>query len=225
LVEIPTKEMQTLPSSDSFLSETDVVFSENEKAILPIIKDKLLIVMYMVKSNTPNYHHSSLQNLINNVSNNNALKIFKHNSSTSFSDFIEVLYDTLKTKLQKEINRYRYYGLLVDDSVIIKTNNISIYISYINKDFSVSTSFLGIKKIGPEGATSSHLLQIIKDVLNEWELELKYLISFASDGASNMRGEINGLRTLLLEETGCLLDYYCTLHRLNLVMKYALEEN
>jgi hypothetical protein len=215
-----------VPQFTDFIDNmSGVILTNKELSLIPVIKDKLRIVLYMIMSNTANNRLASLQHLVNEVSSNVALKVFDHNSSGSFSDFVEILYSTYKNMIKKSINFFKYYGLLVDDSVnVCGVNQISIYVKYINENLEVVTSFLGIKGIGAEGATSNNLLNIILEMLKEWDLNLDNMVTFSSDGAANMRGDTNGLCALLKKRTLGLVDWYCSLHRLNLVLKFASSD-
>jgi hypothetical protein len=87
----------------------------------------------------------------------------------------------------------------------------------------VKNSFLGFRDIGVEGACASNLFSILKSVLQNYNFDLKCMVGFGSDGASNMRGDMNGLCALIRNDVPDLIDYYCALHRFNLVMRDSLK--
>jgi hypothetical protein len=108
---------QTVPEAD--LSSKDENLTGEDKALIPVIKDKLLIVMHMIKSNTSNNSFVSLQDLIDNIDSNLALKVFEHSSSKSFFEFVNTLYKSYKAVIQDSIKRFKYYGIMCDDSVCV----------------------------------------------------------------------------------------------------------
>jgi len=63
------------------------------------------------------------------------------------------------------------------------------------------------------------LFEIFKDIFNERELNWKqHLIGQSYDGASNMRGEYEGLQALVLQQNPSAIYIWCYSHRLNLVV-------
>jgi hypothetical protein len=212
------------------LTETDITEESIINTLSPddllknIIKDKIHIVYWMVQSNIPNSAFLSLQNLIDNVGNNNLLKMFKHSSNTSFYEFLNLIYSTYKDTLISEIKKFRFYSILVDDSVDVDgINQMSIYVRYFGSDLEVKTSFLALKEIGIEGATAKNLYALLMCVLEEYTLDIKNMVAFASDGAANMRGDVGGLCKLLQNSVPDIIDYYCAAHRFNLVIKNSLK--
>jgi hypothetical protein len=205
----------------SFISNYSDCFSsnQNDKNIISVIKDKLKIIIYMIKTNSSNCTFSSIQKLIDDIGNNSALKFFRHNSSTSFNNFLKILYNSYQKIIKNSINKFKYYGILCDDSTnVLNKNEILIYIIYLNGKMETTTSFLCLKSIDKTGATASNLLLIVKGVLLEWDLNINYMVSFTSDGGSNMKGSKKGLFELLRIDIPSLIDSYCVLHKLNLIM-------
>jgi hypothetical protein len=85
------------------------------------------------------------------------------------------------------------------------------------------TSFLALKEVGINGAKSSNLLKIVKEVMLEWGLCVKNIITLTMDGASNMCGELGGLYALLKIENPHLIYIHCAAHRFNLAMRDVLK--
>jgi hypothetical protein len=194
-----------------------------EKNFIGIIKKKFHIVYWMIKNNIAIKNYSSLQNLINEVGENEQLKLFKHNSKSSFLDFMSIINDYCKETLIKSIKKFKLYSILVDSININNINQLSIYIRYINEDLNVKTSFLCIKEIGSEGATSLNLYKMVIQTLKEFNLDLENMVAFGSDGAANMRGDINGLCIQLKKDVKDLIDFHCALHRLNLTVRHTIK--
>jgi hypothetical protein len=184
--------------------------------LIPIIKDKMEIVYWMLRANISDAKFSSLQDLIDNISDNKNLELFKHKSKSSFKEFAKCFNEAAKEHLQKEIKKYKYYSLLIDDSTNIKRKNMmSVYIRYISSELKPITKFLSVKEIGEKGATSENLFNILTDVVNDWGLDLRYMVYFTSDGASNMQL----LFKLLKQQSPDAVWTHCACHKLNLVMK------
>jgi hypothetical protein len=194
-----------LNTNSNFNTNTNDINIENlneeEKCIIPLIKLKLEVVFYMMLSNVPNNHFSSLQMLINNISNNKILTCFLHNSASSFNDFANILYNTYIKILNEKINYFLNFGITIDDSTSISNvNQINIFINYINSELKPFSSFLAVKDLGVEGGKSTNLKKIIIETFEEFKIKKENLVSFSSDGASNMIGKYNGLSELLKEK-------------------------
>jgi hypothetical protein len=198
--------------------------SSNEMSLIPTITEKMRVCMWLAKGNIANNHFSSLQNLINTVGDNELLKVFGHNSQYSFSEFSDALFLAYKNFLVEQISTFKLFALTVDDSEIQKKNEICIFIRYINPNVKVVTSFLAIREIGLEGATAKNLFNIIQKVLEEFNIDIRNMISFCSDGASNMRGVTNGLVALFKESIPDLIDFHCAAHRFNLVIQQSIQD-
>jgi hypothetical protein len=198
--------------------------NENDNPIIPIIKKKIKIILYMIRNNIANKKISSLQTLINSISENRSLAIFNHNSTSSFVEFTKVLFQIYKEMIIEKIKLFDYFGILVDDSINVShVNTISVFVSYIDSDLTLRISFLSVREIGYEGATSENLKKILLEILNDYGLEKKNLVAFSSDGAGNLRGKQNGLLKLLRHEISYIFDCWCFLHKLNLVIKKNLK--
>jgi hypothetical protein len=76
----------------------------------------------------------SLKELMEVMGGNKELEIFGHNSSTSFHEFLSTLYLVKKERLQSEIMKFKYFGIIVDDSTdSSRKTQMSIFIKYLDK--------------------------------------------------------------------------------------------
>ena len=86
----------------------------------------------------------------------------------------------------------------------------------MNKKGKVSERFLGIKHVKE---TSSEALKVaLVEVLGDHGLYVKNLRGQGYDGASNMRGEFNGLQKLIRDENPSAYYIHCFAHQLQLVV-------
>ena len=72
--------------------------------------------------------------------------------------------------------------------------------------------FLGLKHVGD--TTSSALKKALLDVLAEYGLSIYRLRGQGYDGASNMRGEFNGLQKQIRDENPHAFYVHCFAHQL-----------
>jgi hypothetical protein len=86
------------------------------KILLSIIKDKIRIILFMIRENISNCKFNSIQQLIDSISNTYFLKSIFHNSSYSFNEFLIIIYNTYKKIIQTSISTFKYYGIITDES-------------------------------------------------------------------------------------------------------------
>jgi hypothetical protein len=91
------------------------------------------------------------------------------------------------------------FAILVDESRDISVKEqLAIVLRYVDKRGHVIERFLGITHVS--NTTAAVLKMTIESVLNKHHLSIRRLRGQGYDGASNMRGELNGLKTLILNE-------------------------
>jgi hypothetical protein len=179
----------------------------------------------MINNNISNEKLFEVQKIIDDVGKNATLKLFQHNSSFSFYEFVENIYNSYKKNLQNKIKLFKHFTLLIDESVdVCCQNQLSVYICYIDSNFVPTTSFMALLNIGLEGGTAINLKNIIYNLLDKWELDKTYLVAISTDGAASMIGKYNGLIETLRKNLPSLMGFYCYLHRLNLANKFPLEK-
>src|SRR6185312_6246036 len=87
---------------------------------------------------------------------------------------------------------------------------------YVNKKDKVIERFLGIKHV--KETTSEALKIAVVQVLSAHGLTIAQLRGQGYDGASNMRGEFNGVQKLIRDENPYAFYVHCFTHQLQLVV-------
>jgi len=87
---------------------------------------------------------------------------------------------------------------------------------YVNKKGKVIERFLGIKHV--KETTSEALKRAIVEVLSAHGLTIAKIRGQRYDGASNMRGEFNGVQKLIRDENPYAFYIHCFAHQLQLVV-------
>ncbi|XP_042405017.1 zinc finger MYM-type protein 1-like [Zingiber officinale] len=103
-----------------------------------------------------------------------------------------------------------------------KKEQMSIVLRFVDKDGYVQERFFGVVHV--KDTIASTLKECIFSVLSRHTLDVQNIRGQGYDGASNMRGEWNGLQALILGE--CPYAYYvhCFAHRLQLALVAASKE-
>ncbi|WVZ71843.1 hypothetical protein U9M48_020377 [Paspalum notatum var. saurae] len=83
--------------------------------------------------------------------------------------------------------------------------------------------FLGLVKV--EDTTSLILKEAIQSLLIKYQLPLSKIRGQGYDGASNIKGHVNGLKKLVMEESPSAYYIHCFAHQLQLTLVAVAKEN
>ncbi|CAM8944236.1 unnamed protein product [Rhodiola kirilowii] len=100
---------------------------------------------------------------------------------------------------------------------------MAIGLRYVNDHGIVMERFIGVVHV--VDTTSLALKRGIDEFFAKYGLSLSKIRSQGYDGASNMRGELNGLKTLILNENPCARYIHCFAHQLQLVIVVVAQSN
>jgi len=87
----------------------------------------------------------------------------------------------------------------------------------------VKERFVGLVHVTE--TTSSHLKSSIDSLLAKFKISLKQCRGQGYDGASNMRGELNGLQSLILRDSKTAYYVHCFAHQLQLVIVATMRKH
>ena len=105
----------------------------------------------------------------------------------------------------------RFFSILVDELRDISVKEqMALVFHYVNKKRIIIEWFLGIVHVASTTALS--LKYAIECLLCEHNLSLSKLRGQSYDGANNMQGDINGLKTLILKENKLAFYVHCFAH-------------
>ncbi|XP_021766297.1 zinc finger MYM-type protein 1-like [Chenopodium quinoa] len=100
---------------------------------------------------------------------------------------------------------------------------MALYLRYINKRGEVTERFLGIIHVAD--TKSLTLKAAIESLLMENYLTFSKVRGQGYDGASNMQGEINDLKTLIKSESESAYFVHCFVHQLQLTLVAVAKKN
>ncbi|XP_047953419.1 zinc finger MYM-type protein 1-like [Salvia hispanica] len=121
------------------------------------------------------------------------------------------------TKVILEDIKNRKFSLLVDEArdASIK-EQMALVLRYVNNDGEIVERFLALVHV--TDTTAKSLKEGIDFVFSKHGLSLSRLRGQGYDGASNMRGEYNGLKSLILKENPSAKYVHCFAHQLQFVV-------
>ena len=108
-----------------------------------------------------------------------------------------------------------FFSILVDESYDISIKEqMAIVLRYVDKKGIVTKRFLGIVHV----ASALSLKATIEFLFCKYALSLSRLREQGYDGVSNMQGEFNGLKTLILKENKSAFYVHCFAYQLQLTL-------
>jgi hypothetical protein len=117
-----------------------------------------------------------------------------------------------------------HYAILADEaSDVSHKQQLALCLRYVDKMGRPVEHFLGLAHL--EDTTSLSLKEAIQSLLVGQHLTLDQIRGQGYDGASNMRGEIKGLKTLFLKESPVAYYVHCFAHQLQLVLVGVAKGN
>ncbi|KAL0388014.1 UNVERIFIED_CONTAM: hypothetical protein Sradi_2683200 [Sesamum radiatum] len=110
-----------------------------------------------------------------------------------------------------------YFSILVDESLdkSIKEKK-AVIVRFVNKKGQVIERFLGVEHVSDTSASS--LKAALEGMFAHYGLSISRLRGQGYDGASNMRGQFHGLKTLIHKEIPFVFYIHSFAHQLQLVV-------
>ncbi|XP_031131884.1 zinc finger MYM-type protein 1-like [Ipomoea triloba] len=99
---------------------------------------------------------------------------------------------------------------------------MSIVLRFVNRDGFIQERLFGVVHV--KDTIASTLKSSIFSILSRHNLDVQNIRGQGYDGASNMRGEWNGLKALILDECPYAYYVYCFAHRLQLALVTSSKE-
>ncbi|XP_052627154.1 uncharacterized protein LOC128133675 [Lactuca sativa] len=117
-----------------------------------------------------------------------------------------------------------FFSLLVDESRDISIKEqMSVVLRYVDVEGRVIERFLGIEHV--PNTTAITLKETLDNLFSRHGLSISSLRGQGYDGASNMKGELGGLKTLILNENASAYYIHCFSHQLQLTLVAVAKNN
>jgi hypothetical protein len=117
-----------------------------------------------------------------------------------------------------------HYAILADESSDMShKEQLALCLRYVDKLGRICERFLGVVHVSD--TTSLSLKVAIISLLKDHHLSPTQIRGQGYDGASNMKGEIKGLKTLIMKESPSSYYIHCFAHQLQLVLIAVAKDN
>ena len=137
-------------------------------------------------------------------------------------EILQVFATRVKNEIRKEIGDAKFCIIVDEARDESKKEQMSIVLRFVDQDGILRERFFGLVHVSDTAALT--LKKSIYFVLSNHNLDIQNIRGQGYDGASNMRGEWNGLQALILKD--CPYAYYihCLAHQLQLALVAASKE-
>ncbi|XP_020419519.1 zinc finger MYM-type protein 1-like [Prunus persica] len=117
-----------------------------------------------------------------------------------------------------------FFSILVDESRNVSIREqMAVVLRYVNKKGQVIERFVGVQYVSD--TTSCKLKEEIEQLISSTNLSMSRLRGQWYDDASNMKGELNGLKTQILREYPQAFYVHCFAHQLQLALVAVAKGN
>nr|XP_028957601.1 zinc finger MYM-type protein 1-like [Malus domestica] len=153
----------------------------------------------------------------------NAPKNLKYTSSDIQKDLVRACAIETVDAITKDMEG-EFFSLLVDGARDSSTKEqMIVVLRYVNKKGEAIEKFLGVQHVS--STTSSSLEGAIEKLFATTNLNMSKLQGQGYDRASNMKGELNGLKTKILNKYPQAFYIHCFAHQLQLALVFVAKEN
>jgi hypothetical protein len=116
------------------------------------------------------------------------------------------------------------FCLLVDESADVSgKEQMAVVLRYVDKLGEIKERLIAVVHV--QETSASCLKSNIDNLFAKYGLSIKQIRGQGYDGASNMRGEFNGLRALIMRENSSAYYIHCFAHQLQLVIVAVAKKN
>ncbi|XP_050386958.1 uncharacterized protein LOC126803220 [Argentina anserina] len=152
----------------------------------------------------------------------NAPKNATYTSPTIQKEILNILANKVRMHIRGEVGDSRFCILVDEAQDSAHKEQMAIILRFVDKEGFLTERFFDIVMV--EDTTAETLHQEISKVLLHHNLQVERLRGQGYDGASNMRGEWNGLQALFMRDCSYAYYVHCFAHQLQLVLVAASKK-
>ncbi|XP_058784292.1 uncharacterized protein LOC131659068 [Vicia villosa] len=119
-------------------------------------------------------------------------------------------------EIMEELGDIQFYVLIDEPRDISIKEKMEVMLRFVNDKGHIVERFIALHHV--KDTTSEALKDALYGILDKYTLSISRIRGQGYDGASNMRGEFNGLQRKILDENPYAFYVHCYAHRLKLVV-------
>ncbi|XP_025192782.1 zinc finger MYM-type protein 1-like isoform X2 [Melanaphis sacchari] len=144
-------------------------------------------------------------------------KSFRYVTGTYTNEFISLMAAFVTKNIIKDIQLAGIYSILIDETQdLARHEQVSFIIRYVDGNLNPHEVFIGFYRTARTDGEC--LTNLIKVVLNSYNLRIEDLRGQCYDGAASMRGSYNGVQAKIRTENPLAFYVHCHAHILNLCL-------
>lgn len=145
-------------------------------------------------------------------------------SNRTQNDIIHAMAIVVKKQIVGQIITASFFSMMMDETRDVSgKEQVSIIIRFVDSNDIIQERLLSFCATPKTDAAS--LFSLLQTSVTTEGLKLENVIGQCYDGASNVRGEYNGVQAKVKEISPIALYVHCYAHRLNLVLVTAMTRN
>ncbi|CAI9267484.1 unnamed protein product [Lactuca saligna] len=138
-------------------------------------------------------------------------------------DIVQACSDAVINVIMEDLGK-DFFAILVDESRDVSCKEqLPLVSRFVNKNGEVVERFVGLRHVSDTSALT--LKATIYNMPSKWNLSPTSIRGQGYDGASNMSGAFNGLKTLIMNETKSAYFIHCFTHQLQLVLVFVAKNH
>ncbi|XP_042388054.1 zinc finger MYM-type protein 1-like [Zingiber officinale] len=150
-----------------------------------------------------------------------APKNAKYTSHDIQKQILHVFSVRVKNTIREEIGVAKYCIIVDEARDESKREQMSIVLRFVDSNGFIQECFFGLVHVSDTAALT--LKDAIYSALAHYNLDVQNIRGQGYDGASNMRGEFNGLQALIIKDCKSAYYVHCFAHRLQLALVAAAK--
>ena len=188
-----------------------------------LVKIQFIIAFFMIKENIADDKFESFLDVIHVIINLvlefvGAKKMLPFGFTSMFPTFLKIMSEHVVKKRMEALNITKFFSIFFDETTDVShLGEVMFFIVYFDLNLNVVTEYLTTRRL-TKGAGGATLAKMVLDVLKDNNMLHEFLISIATDGASNLRGFDNGAIAELVLTIKHLISIHCFCHQ------FAVEE-
>ena len=143
--------------------------------------------------------------------------------------FLAVHNESINEVLQKALKNYKFIHREIQKNIMNAIAHetskwkMALILRYVNKKRIIIEQFLGIVHVA--STTTLSLKYVVECLLCKYNLSLSNLRGQGYNETSNMQGDINGLKTLILKENKSTFYIHCFAYQLKLTLIAVIKNH
>ncbi|KDO40645.1 hypothetical protein CISIN_1g043936mg, partial [Citrus sinensis] len=125
--------------------------------------------------------------------------------------------------IQKDVGDALFFVLIDESYDASMQEHMVVALRFVDKNRSIFERFIGLKHV--TSTTAILLKEALDKLFSKHGLSISRLHGQGYDRASNMQGEFNGLRTLIMNENECAYYIHCFAHQLQLAIVVVAKKH